>query len=355
MKTKRRVLAVLLCLSLVVTLFTACGGDKATGTNEASPAVKEQKVFHLVHSDTGIPESAYEIYAKYFKQHLEELSDGAWTVEVASDAQFGTEPEEILSLSMGQLEGSFITNISYSNVCKDMYIFLLPYMLRNYGEVDAVLSNEKIREKLNASLLRDANAVAIDYGHMGLRYLMFKEDTFSDYPTVEEIANKKIRVTETPITVGVFKALGAVPTALNVPEMITGLQQGTIDGVTYSILPANAVGFDEMCKVILKTCHYYVHGIAVYSVNFWDSLTEEEQGWFTEASRQACTEQRAEVESMEGGMIEDFAAKGCVTREVDMQTFIDVTRDCYDEFKQQIDPELVKLVEDALAEYRANN
>lgn len=352
----KKVLCLVLSLVMVMSLLAGCGSSQS-GKAPAPAANAGKKVFKFVHADSAVPDSAYEIYARYFKDYLEKASGGKWTIEVVGNAAMGSEPDVIVQLKMGQLDGSFITNISYSNVDPDMNFALLPYCFRNYKEVNTVLDDPAFLELQTKSLLKYGNVYAFGAGHMGFRHMLFGQDFFGNLQqplNVDAIKGKKIRTTETPITVGVFNALGAVPTAMTSAEMITALQQKTVDGCSYSVLPSNSYGLNKgIIKSMLLTRHFYVYAFMAYSAKFWNSLSPEEQGWFKEASLKAGVDQRAAVEKMEQEYLEKFKSQnGIRIYETDMKSFIDKSKPAYDKFRGTVDPDLMKRVEEILAKLR---
>lgn len=349
---KTKFAAVVLCLT-IITAMAACG-KSSDGGNQASADGKEKRVVQYAHPDAISPTSPYEVFGKYFKQYLGELSGGQWDTDIVGGAQLGNESELAVSVSSGLIDMTMSSNIVIANTSMDSAALLLPFMFQNHDEVNYVVEDEQVLEMINASLLKDANVIGLDYTSNGLRKLFMRE-SYGDSPVLGNLKNKKIRVPETPLPVDTFKALNMTPTTISGSEVITAMQQGTVDGCDYPILPAMASGFGELAKTMINTNHYYVGCSIIFSANFWNSLTDEEKGWFKEASQKAAHQQRMDLGRMEKELTEKMITQGCIPVETDIQPYIDATKPIYEKYAAKINPKLIERVEFLLEEYRASH
>ena len=82
-------------------------------------------------------------------------------------------------------------------------------------------------------------------------------------------------------------------------EVLTSLQQGTIDGQENPIPIVTANNMWEIQDNITLTGHVYSPAVVAMSAIHWDGLTEEQQGWFVEAAQAAAAASRQTVAANE--------------------------------------------------------
>src|SRR5690606_14145147 len=106
----------------------------------------------------------------------------------------------------------------------------------------------------------------------------------------------KIRTMENSVHMEAFRAAGASPTPMAFPEVFAALQQNVIDGQENPIPVITASKFWEVQNNLTLTGHVYSPAIILASPSLWDSLSDEEKGWFQEAAKIAVEATRAKVE-----------------------------------------------------------
>ena len=79
--------------------------------------------------------------------------------------------------------------------------------------------------------------------HNGFRQLTNSKHAVT---TPEDLKGLKIRVPGSAVYMGVFKALGASPTAMSWSEVFTAIQQGTIDGQENGCSVTKSAKMDEI-------------------------------------------------------------------------------------------------------------
>jgi len=134
-------------------------------------------------------------------------------------------------------------------------------------------------------------------------------------------------------------------------ETITGLQQGTIDGLDIPISVTYTNGFPDIAKYLNMTGHFYSPLIICVSGELYDELSPEEQTLLREAAVEAGKLSRKNNAELETVMLEEMEADGMtVVRDVDTAAFQEVLGSFYAERAETIGGTYVEDLLKALEE-----
>ena len=107
----------------------------------------------------------------------------------------------------------------------------------------------------------------------------FRQVTTSTKPiqTPDDLKGFKIRVPPSPISVSLFKHLGAAATSLNIAELYTALQTKVVDGQENPLGLIETQKFYQVQKYCSMTNHMWVGYWMLMNNNFWKSLPAADQ------------------------------------------------------------------------------
>jgi TRAP-type C4-dicarboxylate transport system substrate-binding protein len=183
----------------------------------------------------------------------------------------GDEKEVIQKIQFKQLHGGAFTVAGLYRIVPEVHILSLPYLYRNYEEV------EYVRNALEAELSKlfmDKGYVAAAWGATGFVY------EFSNVPiTSPDIAKKQKywQWGDDPVQAALYKALGVTPVSLSITDVMTSLSTRLIDAA--SATPGIAVAFRWYTKFKYMseyptTC---VQGAILIRKEIWDKISPENQ------------------------------------------------------------------------------
>ena len=117
---------------------------------------------------------------------------------------------------------------------------------------------------------------------------------------------------QNPVYVDSFKALGANAVPMAWTEVLTALQQGTVDGQENPLNVIMAFKLYETQKYLSITRHAYAPAPIIMSMNTWKKLTPAQQALVKKAAQDAAEHERAWDNKMEAEWLKDLKAKGMI-------------------------------------------
>jgi tripartite ATP-independent transporter DctP family solute receptor len=207
-----------------------------------------------------------------FKKLVEKNSNGRIEVEIYPGAQLGPIPEMIQATQAGSQQMTIASGTYLGQYWKKLGTFDLPYLYRDQKHFT------KVEQNYTSLINQDEMAQKI-----GLRMLGYRDRTFLQLVTkfpvnkLQDLKGKKIRVNESPISVALWKALGAIPVVVPGAEFYTALATGVVEG---GMGPFDGVLLNkqyEQAKYCVYTNQSQELLMQVVSEKFWKSLTSKQQ------------------------------------------------------------------------------
>ncbi|MEQ3642126.1 MAG: TRAP transporter substrate-binding protein [Paracoccus sp. (in: a-proteobacteria)] len=304
----------------------------------AGPALAQAKVMNLAFTPPA--DSHYGDAARAFAETIAERSDGAFEIALRPAGALGGERDVIEGLQIGTVELTISSTGPIGNFVPEVYALDFPFLFDDYASAHAVLDGE-IGQELLASF-QPHGIVGLAWAENGFRHI-----TNSVRPIREpaDLAGLKLRTMENEVHIAAFRAAGAAPTPMSWTEVLTSLQQGTIDGQENPIPIVTANNMWEIQDNITLTGHVYSPAVVAMSAIHWDGLTEEQQGWFVEAAQAAAAASRQTVAANEETGIALMRENGMeVIDGIDKAAFAAAVQPAYDEFADRYAPELIARI-----------
>jgi TRAP-type C4-dicarboxylate transport system substrate-binding protein len=167
--------------------------------------------------------------------------------------------------------------------------------------------------------------------------------------SIKDLKGLKVRTTDSPIEVAVAKALGMSPAPIAWGEVYTALQQGTVDaeGNNYEHL-VNAKHI-EVLKYAMDSNHNYSMHILMMNKQKFDELPDAVQSLLMECAREALNWQREITIEHEARAEKEMIKTGINIHRLTPEQrteLVEATKVVWDEFKDELDPELLQLLLD---------
>ncbi len=168
-------------------------------------------------------------------QAVRTQSGGRLEIKLYPGGVAGDEPDVITKMRFGQIQGAAITGRGISEIYFPARILEIPFLFRNYGEIDSV--RRRILPQLRAGFRKNGFEL-VGWGEVGPVRL------FSSHP-VRDIADmKQLRIwlwQGDPLARAFFRAAGLSPIPLSITDVYTSLSTGLINTVYAPALGAIAM------------------------------------------------------------------------------------------------------------------
>ena len=216
-----------------------------------------------------------------FAAHVKEKTNGKINIATFPSGQLGGERSMAEQVQAGTLPIACITTAVLQNFVKQAAVLDMPFLFPNRATAYAVLDDPEVQEKMFA-LFPKKGFIAIGWGENEIRDF---SNTKHPVHKPEDIKGLKVRVMSSPAYLDAFNQLGASPVAIPFPETYNALQTGVIDAQENPILTSVLMKFTEVTRYVTKTQHALTECVTVVSVDYWESLSKEEQQIFREAAK----------------------------------------------------------------------
>ena len=297
-------------------------------------AALEIKFAHVVNE-----KDAFHVAGEKFKELVEKGSKGELIVTIFPNAKLGDERTLLERMKMGIVDSGIITSGPIINFVPSFGVIDLPFLFRDPDHAYKVLDGP-IGKKLLAEM-ESQGWKGLSFGERGFRNL-----TNSKRPVVtpEDARGLKIRVMQNPVYVDSFKALGtnAVPMAWT--EVLTALQQGTVDGQENPLNVLIASKLYETQKYLSITRHAYAPAPIIMSLATWKKLSPSQQALVQKAAQEAAEFERAWDNKMEGDWLKELQAKGMEVSTPDLKLFRNAVKPVYDQYGPKYGQSLIDSI-----------
>lgn len=277
----KRVIATVLTLLMVLSLCACGGGTSAPAASPASnsdpsaaaeaPAPKADPIKVRIASQFA-DDHPQSVALQYFKEILEERSEGAFTVELYTNNQLGT--AEVCQDMM--IEGSIEMCFPGGNIASYYGLTSVtecPFLFSTWDEARYIFLETDICDQMNAAMIDELGVRSIGSTPIGFRVTTSNKEVKS----IDDYKNLRIRVPNVPYCVWEFEALGSSIISMNFSELFTALEQGSVDAQEnpYSTIYANSLA--EVQKYLFDSKHMFTGHFWYVNNAWWEALSEEQR------------------------------------------------------------------------------
>jgi len=319
MKKAKKIITILLALTLGMSL-TACGGGNSGGSTSAAdpnvPSAETKKTsdesetkesetavsgdFYpggSVQYRTGDPEPDLNVeitstdkiewivaacltesnpQSQALKKMADELSEktgGNFKWDIFFNSELGSESEAV-ELTRNNTVQFVTSNVTVMSTYLDTYsVFALPYVFHSETDLLSYLESSEKAKILYQELEDAAGLVTLGFNCTGTRCMSTKGVKQAKSP--EDFSGVKIRSMEAQVWQNVIQSLGATPVPVAYTELYTALQTGVVQGQDNPI--ANTVDgkFYEVLDTFYENDHAFLVSGYYTNPTSWDALPKD--------------------------------------------------------------------------------
>jgi TRAP-type transport system periplasmic protein len=327
-------------VSSILLMFSlaACNASEETSKDSSTGSEKVEtmkiKLGHVTNDQSAIHKGAVK-----FAELVKEKSDGAMEVEVIPGGQLGNEKDLIESTQINTIQITIPSAAVLSNFVPKAAVLTLPYVIKGNNEREKYQTFVELAQtdvyKEIGTQAETVNLVAFPESvwWVGDRHVTTKE---TPVKSPDDVKGLKIRTPDAAAHTEPFKIMGSNVTPMNIAEVYMSLKTGTIEAQENSINQIYTNKFYEVQKYVNLTGHMTQNELPVVSLQWWNTLTEDQKTIVTEAmfeSGEYMSELQLTANEEE---LEILKNEGMEVVEVDVEAFKKATADTYKSFEDHV-------------------
>lgn len=274
---------------------------------------EEHKVIRLAHS---LDEShTVHLAMKFMAKKVAKDSGGRLEIQIYPGGQLGSERETLELLQVGAVGMTKVSAAVMESFSPAYRLFGVPYLFRDREHMFRVLDGDLGKEILRSG--KPQRLLGMGYYDSGSRHFYTKSKVVSP----EDLKGKKIRVMNSQSSISMVNGLGAAATPLPLGDLYTALQQGVVDGAENNLPSFDKLRHYEVCKHLVLDGHTAVPDVLLLSTSVWESLSEQERSWLSEAARASVEHQRGLWHAAEAESLARVKAAGVTVHQPDHSAF----------------------------------
>lgn len=271
----------MLTLSLLAIMLVACGGASETGSSTPSD----------VESDSGkaeAPETPAQTYkfklgheaaethvkfavAEKFAEELAKNSDGRMTVDIYPANQLGKETDMQQQVESGTLDFAILSNGTMSSISESINGWFMPFLFSDLYAAAEAAKTEPAQQMLKDLEAKNMHGYGVFFA--GQRHILSSKPLQS----VADFKGLKIRIPGSPVFESYYKAIGAGPASMPLPEVYTSLSTGVIDAVDTDFNAAVSQKFYESANILTLSGHIVFPEVVIGSKKMVDGLSDADR------------------------------------------------------------------------------
>lgn len=280
----------------------------------------------------GLPEASPSGKAlKFFAEKVKEYSNGSLEIDPFFGAELGSLTACVEGMAQGTIDIVTTGTSYFSGYVPEIQVFELPYMFN---------SNEQARKTLDGTpgdivkkLFTDKGIIMLCYWESGLRHV---SNSRGNIVSPADMKGLKIRTVVSVTQQKTWESFGAIPMAIDMNEVFTALQQGTVDAQENTLAQIVSTKMYEVQKYLSLTGHAYTPMPFGISKMTWDKLDDKNKSAIQKASEEARDYQRQLDDESDKNNVQFLKDKGIIVEEKpDKAAFAALVEPVYGLFVQQ--------------------
>lgn len=315
-----------------------CAMLVAAGLFTAKPALAEEPIVMKI-ATVAPNDTPWADLLKKYQKDVEKQSGGRIKVKLFLGGTLGDENESVLKCKRGQVEAVGASTGALASQVPEINVVEIPYLFRDAAEADHIIDTI-VTPELD-KLFPEYGLILGFWSENGFRHFGTK-DKFVKSPA--DLKGKTMRAQESPIHLAMYRAFGASPSPIPTTEVLTALQNGTVDGYDQALLYAIAASWYKSAKYVTLSGHIYQPAAIVFNKDWFNKLPADLQKVIVDNGRKLQTKGRKGVRAMEPQLIEILKEEG-----VNVHTPTAAEREKFEKAAEPVRKEYRKMGKNAAA------
>jgi len=258
-----------------------------TGVCSAAPALNI-KLASVAPSNT-----PYSMALEQLAAAWEQISDGSVRVIVYENGIAGNQSDMLRKMRIGEIQGGLFASTGLTDVAPAAMSVSVPYLIQNNAEFASVM--KRLRPILDSEA-KSHGFKAVVWAEAGWAYL------FSKTPVATPRQAKQLKLAvppDQPTLINSFKAFGYRPVPIDLPETLSALNSGLVNGVFAS--PSLAAGYQwfGIARYMTDQKIAPVLGSVLINQRTWDLIPPAYRQRFEAAARRIEDQLQSRLQSFD--------------------------------------------------------
>lgn len=299
------------------TTLMACAATMAL----AVPALAERELtFGLQDNEaSNVFKGAQEFAAK-----LADVSGGELTVNLFPSSTLGDFKAMVAQVQAGELDMVITGYPDMSYIIPELNLIGAPYVADDFAHLKEIIAGPWGQEM--AVKFQDKGVELLDVWYYGTRQTTSNRAINS----MDDMKGLRLRTPNVPFLIAYAENTGATPAPVAFAEVYLALQTNQVDAEENPLPTIEAMKFYEVQSHVALTNHFVASAALQVSKDLWDSLSDEEKGWVTEAAKAGGEVNNSLTAKAEEDLIATFEGRGLTITRPDLAPFRAAMQPYYD-------------------------
>lgn len=277
------------------------------------------------------PGNPRSVAAEKFAELVSAKTNGEVTINIAGSEQLGNDVAMLSSLRTGVLDFTINSQGPAAGLVPEVAALGLPFLFENAAAAFAVVDGEIGREL--AERFDSVGMVPLSWWDNGIRHISNSQRSIN---VPDDLRGLKIRTPADPMTIDIFRALGASTEQIAFSELYIALQQGVVDGQENPLANIASSKIYEVTPYISLSAHKWESTPFLMSRIAAGRLGAAERTAVDEAAREAGELQRGLMREADDKHLAEFRADESLTvNEIDRAAFQAATASVAEDWKNK--------------------
>lgn len=246
----------------VLTFVSALGGGGAQAQNQTYVMKITTPTIHAV----------LDQYAAAFGAAVEKDSGGRIKSQVYPASQLGTIPRQIEGTQFGAIQAAVIPPEFFVGIDERFEVLAAPGLVTSAAQGEKVAADpDVLKFYLGLGANKGLHGVAVGFAEQSE---VISKDAIRK---LDDFKGKKLRIFASEFQSASFKRLGATPVAMSPGDVMTAIQQGSLDSAVAGVQLLSGLHFFDAAKYITLTNHAAIFYVVEISKKWYEFLPPDLQ------------------------------------------------------------------------------
>jgi len=238
----------------------------------ASGAARADDATFTMKITTPTLNAALDQYAKVFGAAVEKDSGGRIKAEVYPASQLGSIPRQIEGTQFGAIQCAVIPPEFFVGVDERFEVLAAPGLVTSSEQGQKIAGDpEVLKFYLGLGANKGLHGVAVAFAEPA------EVISKNAIRRLDDFKSKKIRIFASEFQSAAFKRLGTTPVAMSPGDVMTAIQQGSLDASVAGVQLLSGLHFYDAAKYVTMTNHAAIFFVVELSKKWYDGLPADLQ------------------------------------------------------------------------------